>query len=240
MHRGVGRTDGGVLAEKEQPAHLAVQHLHEIALLGLVPAQLGQVLVAVLVGGGGGLAVPRLQEADHGGGHGRPRSHRALLLPEAACGLAPSGLKAVPVLEHPFQRGVIGVGHRLGQIIGKGIEECRDVRRALHVGVPAQGDDPAAGPPDVAEEQLNDACGADDLRPGGVLGPAKGVSDGGGVFPARVRDKLIGHPLDFRGLTAADRSHPFWRIAGVVRLKNPQDAAGMLERRIKDGPPFRV
>src|SRR5436309_15921693 len=43
-----------------------------------------------------------------------------------------------------------------------------------------------AGPADVAQQQLQDAGGADDLHAGGVLRPPDRVHDGAGPFPARV------------------------------------------------------
>ena len=60
-----------------------------------------------------------------------------------------------------------------------------DVGRALDGGVAAQGEDAAAGPADVAEQQLQDRRGADHLHAGRVLRPADGVADGAGAVRAR-------------------------------------------------------
>ena len=63
------------------------------------------------------------------------------------------------------------------QVAGKGVIQRGDVGGALDRGVAAQGEDAAAGPPDVAEQQLQDGGGADDLHADRVLRPADGIGD---------------------------------------------------------------
>src|SRR5207248_11576567 len=78
-----------------------------------------------------------------------------------------------------------GVRHR--DVPRQDVVQGRDVRRALDVRVAAKREDAAAGPPDVAEQQLDDRRRADDLHTGGVLGPADGVAEGRRALRTGVR-----------------------------------------------------
>src|SRR5690606_9680834 len=80
----------------------------------------------------------------------------------------------------PVARG----GHR--QVAGQEIVERGDVGRSLDRRVAAQGEDAAAGPSDVAEEELEDRGGADVLHAHRVLGPADRVAERAGALPAGV------------------------------------------------------
>src|SRR5204863_236038 len=95
--------------------------------------------------------------------------------------------------------------------------------------VTAEGHDPAAWPADVAEEELDQARGADELHAGGVLGPAHGVHEGARLVAAGVRDERIGD-LDEQLLRgAADLLHQLGRVARVVALEDLEHGARVVE-----------
>src|SRR5206468_4635601 len=71
---------------------------------------------------------------------------------------------------HPLARG--------SRVAGEHVVEGPEVRRALDVRVTTQGDDTAAGPADVAEEDLEEGEGADLLDAVGRLVELEGVGDG--------------------------------------------------------------
>ena len=71
---------------------------------------------------------------------------------------------------------LVGVRVRHRDVAGQDVVERRDVGRALDRGVPAQRQDAAAGPADVAQQQLHDRGGADVLHADGVLRPAHRVA----------------------------------------------------------------
>ena len=91
-------------------------------------------------------------------------------------------------------------GHR--QVAGQDVVERRDVGRSLNRGVAAQREDAAARPADVAEQQLQDRGGADDLHADRMLRPADGVADRGRAIRAGgaaedvgdVEERIAGMP----------------------------------------------
>ena len=95
--------------------------------------------------------------------------------------------------------------------------------------------DAAAGPAHVAEQQLEDAGGADGLHAGGVLRPPDRVDDrrrplASGIFAERLRD------LDeIFAAAAGDRGYHRRRIAGVVAPQDVQDTARVLQCRVGRG-----
>ena len=78
---------------------------------------------------------------------------------------------------------MLGVRHR--EVAGEDVVERRDVGRALDRRVPAQRHDPAARPADVAEQELDDRGGADELDADRVLRPADGVDERARALAAR-------------------------------------------------------
>ena len=126
---------------------------------------------------------------------------------------------------------VPGVRHR--QVAGQQVEERRDVGRALDGRVAAQREDAAAGPADVAEEELEDRRRADVLHADRVLRPADRVEKRARALAAascrtgprrRAGTGASGTPqisADLRG-----------RVAGEVALQDLEDAARVLERRV--------
>ena len=73
-------------------------------------------------------------------------------------------------------------GHR--EIAGKNVVKRRNISRTLDRRVTAQGHDAAAGTPDVAEQQLQNRGGANDLHAFGMLRPSKRVTNRGGFIRA--------------------------------------------------------
>src|SRR5260221_12258367 len=64
-------------------------------------------------------------------------------------------------------------GHE--QVARQHIVECRNIGGSLDVGMAAQGQDAAARSPYVAQQELQNACGANHLYPSRMLGPTNGV-----------------------------------------------------------------
>lgn len=75
---------------------------------------------------------------------------------------------------------------RLRHIAGQQVIEGRDVGGTLDTCVSSQGHDPSAGPPDVAEQKLEDTCRPDHLHTGRVLRPADCIDYGTRALPAGV------------------------------------------------------
>ena len=174
----VGGAHGGVLAHDEEALAPAVDHAHDGRVDRVVPREAGQVVEAVVVLLRGRIPPIGLEEAHRVRLHVAPvAARRRVALHEGAEGLLG-----------------VGVGHR--DVAGEDVVEGRDVRRALDGGVPAQRHDPAARPPDVPEQELDDRRGPDVLHPVGVLGPADRVGEGGGLLPARVVANLLAHPQE--------------------------------------------
>ena len=80
-------------------------------------------------------------------------------------------------------------------------------------GVAAHGHDAAAGPAHVAQQQLQDAGGADHLHAGRVLRPADRVDDRAGALAAGILAQHLRDPDDLLGRAAADLRHDFRRVA---------------------------
>ena len=96
----------------------------------------------------------------------------------------------------------------------------------------AQGEDAAAGPPDIAEQQLQDRRRANDLHALGVLRPSHGVADGAGLLrPGGIAEgfrNFVEQLLRNAGV-AFDQ---FRRVAREVPPQDLEDAARMLQRGI--------
>ena len=117
------------------------------------------------------------------------------------------------------------------QIAGKEVVERRDVGRSLNRRMAAQREDAAAGTADVAEQQLKDRGGANDLNAGRVLRPADGVADGAGPF--RSGGAAEGSAIE-RSIRAERRRRlrPSPACSARSAAKNLEDAARMLQRRV--------
>ena len=119
------------------------------------------------------------------------------------------------------------------QIAGQEVVERGDVGRALDGGVAAQGQDAAAGPADVAQQELQDRGRADHLHAGRVLRPADRVADGRrcGPGPRRWPERL-GDLQERLARRAADLLDHLRRVAGVVPAEDLEDAARVLQGRV--------
>ena len=110
----------------------------------------------------------------------------------------------------------------------------------LDAGVAAHGHDAAAGPAHVAEQQLQDAGGADDLHAGGVLRPADGVDDGAGALAAGIRAEQLGHLDHLLRRAAAHVGDGLRRVAGEMSSQQLHHAARVLQRRVARRPAGRL
>src|SRR5205814_3114263 len=107
------------------------------------------------------------------------------------------------------------------------IKESWNVGRALDRRVATHGHDPAAGAAYVAQQQLQDPGGADDLRSEALLRPTDRVDDRRGPLSTRI----LGHSLchlkkEFAG-RATDPFDHLGGVAGVVPFEDLEDAAGV-------------
>ena len=107
--------------------------------------------------------------------------------------------------------------------------------------VAAHGHDAAAGPADVAQQQLEDAGGADDLHAGRVLRPADGVDDGAGALAARsCRRAARRRATICSGVQPQICDDHLRRVAGEVLAQELHDAARVLQRRVARRLPARL
>ena len=149
----------GFCPTQNMPLHAAVEHLQHHRVVGVVAVDARQIVEAEVVL----LGRPR-----------RPTTPSAAR-PCSGCRSPHTPVSGPVELDELVERRVrLRMGHR--DVAGQDVVERRDVGRALDVGVAAQRQDPAAGPPDVAEQQLDDRRGADVLHADGVLGPADRVA----------------------------------------------------------------
>ena len=139
-----------------------------------VPARLGKIRVREIVGGGRAIAVPRAQHA-----------HQELFV---------IGSEEIPGARIELLGGVFlnvtidrfVAGHRNGEIAGENIPRNRIIRVALNVCMPAFGVHAAAGPPHVAEEQLQHRSRSNELRTGRMMRQPDGIDD---------RHDFVGPPI---------------------------------------------
>ena len=71
------------------------------------------------------------------------------------------------------------------EIAGQNVVERRNIGRTLNRSMAAQRQNSAARAADIAQQQLQDRRGANDLHALGMLGPADGIADGCGLVRAR-------------------------------------------------------
>ena len=214
LHAAVGRPDGGVLADHDEPPGLAVDHPQHHRVVRVVAVDTRKEVeaeVRLLVGR---LAPPGLHQAHEVAPERAPR----------AC--------VRPVLLDVLIEVVGRVRVRHRDVARQDVVEGRDIGRALDVGVPAQREDAAAGPADVAEQQLDDRGGADVLDAVRVLGPADRVADRARALATRVAAERLGHLDQLLARHAADLLHHLGRVGGEVAFEDLEDAAGVLERLV--------
>ena len=184
-----------------------------------VAVLLAQVLVAELVGGRRVVSEPCLElryeelwiiaPVIHRVRHERPRRRRGQMI---------------------LKRGLFGRRHP--QVTRQNAGHDRVVRGTLDVRVPAQGVDAAARSADVAQQQLQDRPGADDLAAHCVHRPANRIHDrADAIRPARRADD-VGHLEELFLGAAGNLRHHRGRIAFVVVLEELEHAARVLKRRV--------
>ena len=191
------------MAPGEEAGEFPLIHGIEEAQPGIVDPDihLGEPLIAELVGSGGCIPEHRFEEAHH---------ILRLILP-------PVGAQGVTALGSPLEVVIklrpLGAGG--GQISRQDMEKQAMVRGALHVGLPPEGIDTAAGHPHVAQEHLDHGHGADILYTDRMLGPAHGVHDRTGLIRLScLRVGLIDLDQEVLGGTGNGRH----RIEGVARV----------------------
>ena len=212
LQAGVLRAHGRVLTHHQQPVQPAVQRAQHRREVRVVAGDLRQVPKAELVLRSGGVAEPGLQQRDRVAVEVRPPP--AL---RAAGGAEPG--KALRLLVRRWH----------GEVAGQQVVQRRDVGRPLDRRVPAQGEDASAGPPDVAEQQLQDRGRPDDLHARAVLGPAHRVAERGGALTAGVGHERLGHGEQVGARDPADPLDHLRRVAAEVPLEDLEHAARVLE-----------
>ena len=185
-----------------------------------VLGRLRQPAVAEVVVGLGGVAVPGLEQ----------RHHELLVVgAEVVDGGGRAGLRRH--LGHV-------VGHRVHarlrdrQVAGEDLPADGVVGVPLDVGVAPFGVDAAAGPADVAEQQLDEADAPDDLHPGDVVGETDGIDDAADLLRHAGGAEHVGDLGELVHRHAGDLGDLLRCVAGVVGLHQREDAAGVLQGRI--------
>ena len=175
---------------------------------------------APVVLGGCGIAEPRLEQAhDVGVGVGPV----ALLL------LRRDRIEVVG-------EGVVSPDRRHRQVARQQIEQRRDVRRPLDARVPAQRHDAAAGAPDVAQQQLQDRGGTDELGAQGVLRPSRRVPEAGRPFASRVVDDRPREIVEFVDGDAAHVADHLGRVPREMPFEDLEHGPRMLQGIVAPDP----
>ena len=131
-----------------------------------------------------------------------------------------------------MQRVVLLQRRRRRQIALDRVVKRGNVRGALNRGVAAQRHDAGAGPADVAEQQLQQRAGADDLDAVGVLRPGDRIGERSRPFGARVRQNGLGDlEKSFFGTAGGFLDH-LRRVAGEMPLDDLENAARVLQRLV--------
>ena len=215
----VRRADGRVLAEDDVALRLAVEHVEHRAVRRMVARDPRQVVEEVVVVLRRVLAVIRLQQRHEVRLHVAPEARRR--------GVALDELVEIVIVACLMR---LRVGHR--DVAGEDVVQRRDVRRALDRGVPAERHDPAARPPDVPEQELDDRRGADVLHADRVLRPADGVDERARALAAGVVAQRFRDLEEVLLRTAAQLGDELGRVARVVALHDLEDAARVLQREV--------
>src|SRR5437588_12973373 len=131
-------------------------------------------------------------------------------------------------------------GGWLRHVPGQEIVQRRHIGRTLNGGMPAQGHNASARTPNIAEQQLDDGGGADNLHALRLLGPANRVTDGGCALPPRILDQGL---RNLQPLFARHTAHLFYHLRCIAREMAAhylEYTAWMLQRRVAQWPPVFV
>src|SRR5207248_6034582 len=109
------------------------------------------------------------------------------------------------------------------------IVESWNVGRTLDRCVTAQRQNPTSRSPDIAEQKLEDRCGANNLNAFGLLGPTDGVTNRCGLIGTRGGGKSISHFVKQRRRDAANFLDHLGRIARKVAPQYLENTARMLQ-----------
>src|SRR3954454_5032722 len=101
--------------------------------------------------------------------------------------------------------------------------------------MPTERDDAAAGATDVAEQELDDRGGTDDLHADGVLRPADRVDERARPLAPRVLAERFRDMEEVLDGAAARLCDELRRVARVVALHDLEDAVGILHRLVLFG-----
>ena len=207
--------DGRVLAEDQVPLHLVAEHGLQGVVRRVRAGELGDPVETPVVLLRRVLAEVGLEQADGVG---------VTLLPE-------TGLVRVAHRPQVVVEGLLLDGrHR--QVTRQQVEQRRDVGAALDRRVTAQRHDAAAGATHVAQQQLEDRRGADELRAQGVLGPAQRVGEAGRALAAGVLRDCVGEVVEVLDGDAAGLLHHLRGVAGVVAAQDLEHRVRVLQRLV--------
>ncbi|MNI52360.1 hypothetical protein D3C73_1071320 [compost metagenome] len=194
--------------------HQLVRLQHVVRLV-----ELGQMVEAPVVVGGGRIPPPRLHQAD---------VELRVVLPERHLVGTQRLLRAL---------GDVGVVIllvllRQRQVAGQQVGHQADVGQTLDVGMPAQRVHAATGHADVAQQQLHHGAGTHVLCTDRVLRPAQCVQDGHRLVLAGGGRDHVPDLADAVGGRTADALDHLHGVARVVLLEQVVDAARVLQRRV--------
>src|SRR5947209_1439005 len=128
----------------------------------------------------------------------------------------------------------------LWHVPGQEIVQRRYIGPTLNGGMPAQGNNASARTHNIAQQQLNDGGGADNLHALRLLGPANRVTDGGCALPPRILDQGL---RNLQPLFARHAAHLFYHLRCIAREMAAhylEYTAWMLQRRVAQWPPVFV
>ncbi len=126
------------------------------------------------------------------------------------------------------------------QVPGDQVEQQTPIRRPLNVRLSAESVDAAARDADVAQEQLDDGTGTNDLSAERVVGPAKGVQHAPRLIPHSSGRIHLVHLQQVFHRRSSDFGYLLRCIARVVFLQELKDASGILKRRVLYRNPLLV
>ena len=136
------------------------------------------------------------------------------------------------------QRLVIGL--RDGDVAGQVVIRHAAVGAPLDVGVTAQRVEPAAGPPDVAEQQLQHRRGVNQLHRVAVMRPAERIHDRADAIGRMGRGDELRRLHEVVGAAAADVRDRVRRVARIEALHHLEHRSRMRERGIDLREPLLV
>ena len=147
------------------------------------------------------IAIPGLQQAD-----------------DVLLKVAPPSCVAAVALDVLLQSVCIVFPKWHRQITGKDVVKCGNIRRALDACMSTKSQDAAARPSNVAEQQLENRCGTNDLYSVRMLSPADCVADRASFFRTRSIREYFRDPQELLFGNSADTLNEFWCVACEMTL----------------------